>query len=110
MTDVDVHQVLERERLRARYLSVRAQLAAHHFANADYTAALTHALDLLAHDPCREDAHRIAMRCYVRRGERAQAMRQYGVCREILAQEFDARPEPMTDELLEMVRLDPGRI
>ena len=89
----DVRHVLERERLRARYLSVRARLADHHFAVGDYASALRNALDLLAHDPCREDAHRMTMRCYVRRGERAPALRQYRVCREILALEFDVSPE-----------------
>lgn len=106
----DVRQVLERERLRARYLSVRARLADHHVAVGDYTAALMNALDLLAHDPCREDAHRIAMLCYVRRGERAQAMRQYRVCRQVLALEFDVTPEPETEALYELIRLDPARV
>jgi DNA-binding SARP family transcriptional activator len=72
--------------------------------------ALLHALDLLRHDPCREDAHRMAMRCYVRQGERAQALRQYRLCREVLAIEFEAAPEPATESLYELVRLDPARI
>lgn len=104
-----VQHVLERERLRARYLSIRARLADHHFAAGDYEATLRSALDLLAHDSCREDAHRMAMRCYVRLGERAQALRQYRLCREILAIEFDAVPEAATEALYEIVRLDPGR-
>ena len=106
----DVRHVLERERLRARYLSVRARLADHHFAVGDYASALRNALDLLAHDPCREDAHRMTMRCYVRRGERAQALRQYRVCREILALEFDVSPELGTEALYQLIRLDPARV
>ena len=102
-----VQHVLERERLRARYLTVRAHLADHHFARGDYEVSMRHALELLVVDPCREDAHRLAMRCHVRLGERAQAMRQYHLCREILAAEFGAVPEPATDDLYELVRLDP---
>jgi DNA-binding SARP family transcriptional activator len=106
----DVRQLLERERLRARYLWILARLADHHFAAGEYGGALTNALDLLAHDPCREDAHRMAMRCYVRRGERAQAMRQYAVCREVLALEFEVTPEPGTEALFELIRFDPAKV
>jgi len=105
-----VQHLVERERLRARYLSVKAHVADHHFENAEYEAALASALQLLAHDPCREDAHRMAMRCYVRLGIRAQAVRQYRTCRQILADEFDALPESDTDALYDRVRLDPGSV
>ena len=105
-----VDHVVERERLRARYLSARARLADAMFAAADYGGALDNALDLLAHDPCREDAHRMAMRSYVRLGQRAQALRQYTVCRAVLAREFDAPPEPLTQALFDLVRLRPDQV
>jgi DNA-binding SARP family transcriptional activator len=106
----DVEHVVERERLRARYLSAHARLADHYFAGGDYARTLDYAIELLAHDPCREDAHRMAMRCYVRLGERAQALRQYRTCCEVLALEFSAVPEPETDRLYEQVRLEPGAV
>jgi DNA-binding SARP family transcriptional activator len=106
----DVQSLVERERLRARYLNVLGQLADHHFGTANYDACLDAVLRLLAVDGCREDAHRLAMRCYVRRGERAQALRQYRLCESILASEFDAAPEPATHALFERVRLDPERV
>jgi DNA-binding SARP family transcriptional activator len=105
-----VEHIVERERLRARYLSILARLADHQFAAGDYEATLVNALDVLAYDPCREDAHRMAMRCYVRVGERAQALRQYRLCRDVLAIEFDAVPEPETEALYDTVRLDPGSV
>jgi hypothetical protein len=37
-------------------------------------------------------------------------LRQYGLCRQILAAEFDAVPEPETVELFELVRLDPTSV
>ena len=46
-------------------------------------------------DHGREDVHRVVMRCYVRRGERAAALRHYQVCAHILRAEFDAAPEPI---------------
>ena len=65
---------------------------------------------LLGVDPCREDAHRMTMRAYVRLGARAQALRQYNICRLVLAEEFDATPEPATEQLFQLVRTDPGLI
>jgi DNA-binding SARP family transcriptional activator len=105
-----IQHVIERERLRTRYLSVFARLADLHFADADYERTLVNALRLLACEPCREDAHRLAMRCYVRLGQRAQAMRQYRICSEVLAQEYDARPEDLTEELYRLIRTDPGSV
>jgi len=102
--------LVERERLRARLLLIRARLSDLWFEAGDYAAALDHAFLLLAQDPCREDAHRMAMRCYVRLGARAQALRQYRICRDILGSEFDALPEDSTEHLYELVRLDPGQV
>lgn len=105
-----IRHMIERERLRARYLSALARVADHELATADYESALHSALTLLEHDPCREDAHRVVMRCYVRLGERAQALRHYQVCRTVLRVEFDAVPEPMTESLYEAIRLNPNRV
>jgi DNA-binding SARP family transcriptional activator len=106
----DAHAVVERERLRAVYHTALARLAEHHFGQSDFPVALEHALLLLASDPTREDAYRMAMRCYVRRGERAQALRQYRLCERILRAEFDAKPEPATFALFERVRHDPASV
>jgi DNA-binding SARP family transcriptional activator len=106
----DVRAIVERERMRACYLSLLGYLADHHFTAADYPTALQHAVRLLRHDPCREDAHRLVMRCYVRLGVRAQALRQYRTCQEILEREFEARPEPATTTLFARIRADPDTV
>jgi DNA-binding SARP family transcriptional activator len=106
----DISGLLERERLRAICLNTLARLADAHFELADYEAALACALRLLSVDPCREDAHRMTMRAYVRLGARAQALRQYNTCRLILVEEFDATPEPATEALFQLVRTDPAAI
>jgi DNA-binding SARP family transcriptional activator len=108
--DDGVRTIVQRERLRALHLSLLGRLADQSFRKRDYAATLDYALRLLSHDPCREDAHRLTMRCHVRLGERAQALRQYRVCEQILASEFDARPEPATAALFEQVRLDPAGV
>jgi DNA-binding SARP family transcriptional activator len=106
----DIASVVEREHLRARYLTLLAKLADHFFNQGDYTSCLHYTSALLNNDPFREDAHRIAMRCYTRCGERAQALRQYLLCEQVLRAEFDVAPEPATIVLYEQVRRDPGAI
>ena len=107
---IDWHAVLERERLHVRYLNLLAHLAEYAFGENNYAACLDYARRLLDKDPCREDAHRLIMRCYVRQGERAQALRQYRLCQNILHVELDAVPEPATITLYDQMRLDPGSV
>jgi DNA-binding SARP family transcriptional activator len=106
----DVQALIERERLRALYLALLARLAEFAYRRDDLAVCLDYALRLLAQDPCREDAHRQVMRCHVRRGERAQALRQYRLCERVLRLEFDAEPEPATKGLFEQVRRDPTSV
>ena len=106
----DVYAIIERERLRAGYLTVLAWLADRAASAGEHTEALEHALRLLACEPCREDAHRLVMRAHVRRGERAQALRQYRLCEQVLRDEFDAVPEALTTELFDRIRSDSARI
>jgi len=98
--------ILERERLRATYRRALSRLSDHAFARQDFDECLAHALELLAHDPLREDAHRLVMRCHVRLGERSQAMHHYRTVQAILREECDANPEPATTELFEQIRLN----
>jgi len=108
--EMDVASILERERLRARFLSLLAYLADAQYRVGEYGACLEHAWRLLGHDPCREDAHRVVMRCYVRRGERAAALRHYQVCAHVLHTEFEAAPERATTALFDQIRLQPSDI
>jgi DNA-binding SARP family transcriptional activator len=106
----DLAAVVERERLRALYLRLLVRLAEANYRAGDFTACLDYAQRLLASDPVREDAHRLAMLCHLRLGQRAQALRQYRLCEHALRAEFDAEPEPATRELFDILRLDPGRL
>jgi DNA-binding SARP family transcriptional activator len=106
----DVNAIVERERLRARYLSLLSRLADYSYYMGDDVACMEYAWRLLGHDPCREDAHRVVMRCYVQRGERAAALRHYQMCADILRSEFDAAPELATAALFDQIRRDPARL
>lgn len=108
--DIDIYTIVERERLRVRYLTLLAHLADYHFEMQNYDACLEYGWRLLACDPCREDSHRLVMRCDVRQGKRAAALHQYRVCVSILRNEFNAAPEPSTTALFEQIRLDPGSV
>ena len=106
----DLGALVERERLHVRYLTLLARLAEHAFGRRDYSDALDHAWRLLALDPCREDAHRLVMQCYVRLGERAQALHQFRLCADLLRAEFDAAPELATVALFDRIRQTPEHV
>ena len=107
----DITALLEREHLRARFLG--NLVVAGRLPLWPRSISCRPPVDPSAADQrcvCREDAHRLAMRCYVRVGQRAQALRQYQLCSRILQSEFDAEPEPATTALYHQVRLEPGAI
>jgi predicted ATPase/DNA-binding SARP family transcriptional activator len=85
----------ERYRLESLCIEALARLMAAHEAAGDQRSALATAQRLLARDPLREDAHRLAMRAYSRLGRRNAALEQYERCREIVRAELGAEP---TDE------------
>jgi DNA-binding SARP family transcriptional activator len=104
---VDVQAMVERERLRAIYLTLLAHLADGYYTAGDYSACVEYADRLLKCDPCREDAHRLVMRCHIQTGERAQALRHYQLCEQILGTEFDTIPEHATRALFDQIRGKP---
>jgi DNA-binding SARP family transcriptional activator len=106
----DARDIFERGHLRAICLALLKRLADHAFERADFEACDAYAMQLLAHDPCREDAHRLVMRCHLRRGARAQALRHFQTVQDILHAEFDAEPELATRELYEQIRLEPSAV
>lgn len=102
--DFSISALLVRERLRTTLLDLLTALANYYYARGDAGQALHYLQRLLAREPCREDAHRQVMRCYLQIGQRAQALRQYQLCTQLLALEFNAQPEPATVELFDQIR------
>lgn len=106
----DLYTTIERERIRVSYLGAVVRLADYYYARNEYEVARDFAQLVLASDPCREDAHRLMMRCFSHLGQRAEALRQYHLCAQVLRAEFDAYPESITTALYDQLRLDPDSV
>lgn len=89
----------QRERLKSEYLTLLTHLAHTAFVAGDYGGCIGWGQLTIECDPCREDAHRMLMRCFSRLGQRAMALRQYRQCADALRRELDAIPEAETEEL-----------
>lgn len=87
---------VERERLREQFLEVLEQLVAAHKRQGKDTAALTHARRLAAEDPLREEAHREVMRLCHLLGRDAEALQQFEICCQVLAEDLGVEPAPET--------------
>ena len=106
----DIQSIVQREQVKGQYLSALAELSKYHFSVGNYDTCLKMSFRLLEGDPCREDAHRLAMLCYLNKGQRSQALRHYYVCVQILQSEFNTAPELSTTQLFDQIRVNPGRI
>jgi len=94
----------ERQRLAALAMTVLRRLADAHAAMGDFDAALPAARRLLKFDDLDEDAHRRVIWLLGQSGRRAEALRQYEVCVQILKRELKVAPEPQTVELARIIR------
>ena len=89
----------ERERLRSLYLKSLAHLMRYYQHHGLYENAITCGLQILNHDPLREEIHREVIRLYLKNGQRALAMRQYKACCQILEDELGIPPMEETQAL-----------
>jgi tetratricopeptide (TPR) repeat protein len=96
----------ERERLRDLYLRSLAHLMVYARANQEYERSEGYAQRILYHDPLREEIHRDLMQLYALTGRRTLALRQYEICRELLARELGIPPMEETQRLAEILRSD----
>jgi TolB-like protein/DNA-binding SARP family transcriptional activator/cytochrome c-type biogenesis protein CcmH/NrfG len=71
-------------------------------------AAINSARQLLQLEPAREETHRLLMRLHAAAGQRAEAMRQYRQCRDVLQRELQAEPDAETERL--HIRIQDGNI
>jgi DNA-binding SARP family transcriptional activator len=84
--------IRERERLRNIYLDTLYKLMEQRALKQDYPDAIHHARLLLATDGLREDVHRALMNYLVLDGQRANALRQFEICRAALKLELAIQP------------------
>ena len=87
--------LVERTRLHDIAVDVLDRLAASQTGD----AAIGTAQRLLQLDPAREEAHRLLMRLYAGAGHRAQALRQYQLCRDALWRDLQTTPDRETERL-----------
>ncbi len=93
----------ERARLKQLVLDAFDQLIDICIEQEDYEAGIRYAQRLLRLDEWREDAHQQLMRMYARSGQRAQALKQFEICRQVMWDEFGALPTEVTQQLYEQI-------
>lgn len=104
--DYDDWQQIVREWLRREYANTLSRLAIHWSMQSEFEKALGYARRWLALDPLHEPAHRLLMRIYAASGQRAEALRQYQSCAELLQTELATVPEDETTRLYASLRSD----
>jgi TolB-like protein/DNA-binding SARP family transcriptional activator len=90
----------ERNRLHHQAIDVLAKLVASQTGK----SALMTAQRLDQLDPLREETQRTLMRLYVEAGQRAQALRQFEICRERLQRQLGIEPESETKQLYRAIQ------
>jgi DNA-binding SARP family transcriptional activator len=91
----------EREGFRQRHLDALERLAELLAELGEHAQAIPYAEQLMRRDPLREQTHRLLMRLYDARGDRARALRAYHTCAAILERELGIEPSPATREVYE---------
>jgi DNA-binding SARP family transcriptional activator len=84
----------ERSRLHEQALTLLSAILDRRLASPAPDEAIDVAVRLLALDPLQERAHRALMRLYAGQGRRADALRQFRGCAELLRRELGVEPEP----------------
>ncbi|HKA68285.1 MAG TPA: BTAD domain-containing putative transcriptional regulator [Actinomycetes bacterium] len=96
--------LLPRESLRIKLVDALDRLSRIELADRRIDDCIATAHRMLDVDPCREDAHRLLMRCYADQGRTYQALRQYEFCQRILRATIDASPARDTTALYHAIR------
>ncbi|MFN2195214.1 MAG: ABC transporter substrate-binding protein, partial [Anaerolineales bacterium] len=94
----------EREHLQRLIVSALSDLIDAHLQQEDFAAGIQFAERLLALDPLNEGAHRGMMALLVGSGQRAAALAQYEVCREVLREELGVEPDSQTTMLFRQIQ------
>ncbi|MCZ7572188.1 MAG: PAS domain-containing protein [Ardenticatenaceae bacterium] len=93
---------LERDRLHEVYLNALEDLASALEGNGRDDEALDTYLQLAGLDPCRESSRRRLIRLYLRRQDRAAALKQYAHLARALEEDLAVSPSPLTQQLYEV--------
>lgn len=89
----------ERERYRSLYLNCMSRLMEFHANGNSLDRSISYGQEILLRDPLREEIHRDLMRIFQQNGQRALAIRQYTLCKDLLNKELGVPPLEETDML-----------
>ncbi len=96
--------IIERERLRDRYLDALQRLLDHYREQHDYQRALACAQQILKHEPLHENGVREVMRLRAASGDRTGALAEYRHFEQRVREELGVPPLPETAALYEALR------
>jgi DNA-binding SARP family transcriptional activator len=96
--------LLDREQLRVQRLETFDRIAKIRFELGRYEACIEACQRLATGYPCREDIHRMLMRCYARLNKPHLAVHQYRQCERQLRDETGLKPAAATQNLYEQIR------
>ncbi|MFD0478581.1 BTAD domain-containing putative transcriptional regulator [Nonomuraea thailandensis] len=96
--------VPERERLSAAHVDLLDGLAALYLETGAHAKCVDTCRQVLARDSCREQTHRLLMRCHARQNQPHKALAQYETCRRELDAVLGMTPSPETHTLYDSVR------
>ncbi len=93
-----------RQDLTEKYVSMCRYMADYLLKTRNYNAALAMTRRLLQIEPCDEAVHRQIMTIHAESEQRHLAVRQYNLCKALLAKELGIEPEEKTKRLLKKIR------
>lgn len=96
--------LLARERYHAMYLLMVDKLMHHCLYCGDFDTGVALGLGTLQFDSAREKTHRRLMRLFYASGDRTSALRQFEICANAMAHEFNLPPSERTVHLYEQLR------
>ena len=96
--------LVEQAQLRQLRLESLDTIASDSLARGEYGTAVRSALAATGIDPLRESSHRLAIRAYLAEGNRAEAIRQFDLCAELLNLELGLAPSRAMANLVQELR------
>ncbi len=96
--------LIERERRAQQLSKLLLKLTTHHLERGNFSEAESLARRLVAHDPLREDGHRLLIETLMRQGMRGAALGHYEALTRLLADELGIEPDTRTQELAGQIR------
>jgi DNA-binding SARP family transcriptional activator len=100
---------IEAQRTALRAIQMRAlnSLVSVSASNGEPLLAIQHAAEMIELDPFKETAYQLLMKMHAAAGDRAEALRVFAKCRELLRDELGVSPSPQTEAVyLEILRAE----